>query len=303
MIVSFLNKDYPYIPSKRPAWINNLLIGTFVAFFLIVFQPFDLSLWNTPYKTWKLIGFGFVSFLMPTLFSYLVFKLIPKKELEDKWKVWKEIALILGVLLSIALGNLLYGNLIRITDLSIKGFINSLMVTVLLGIFPISLAILNKYHRLLRLNLESAKQANEFIAHPHAQEAEKRESQKSTNSHVPLPQNKLLLIAENEKDKLEINMEDLLFIESQDNYSSIVFLEGLNVRKQLIRSSLKRLEAQIPSKMVKRCHRAFMVNLSKVAKVEGNAAGYILSFSESEAKVPVSRSYGPEVMSYFKTSL
>lgn len=303
MVLSFLNKAYPHLPSKRPAWVNNLFIGIFVALFLIVFQPFDLSLWNTPYKTWKLLGFGLVSFIMPILFSWLVFKLIPKTEIEDNWKVWKEIVLILGVLLSIALGNLFYGKLIHIAEINLIGLMNSMMVTVLLGLFPITLAILNKYHRLLRLNLQVAKQANEFIAHPNVQETEKKESQKPADSLAPLSQNKLLLIAENEKDKLEINLEDLLFIESQDNYSGVVIVEGLKVKKQLIRSSLKRLEGQIQSKMVKRCHRAFIVNLSKVSKVEGNAAGYILSFSESDTKVPVSRSYGPEVMSYFKTGL
>ncbi len=301
MVFGFLNKAYPYLPSKRPAWVNNLFIGIFVALFLIVFQPFDLSLWNTPNKTWKLIGFGLVSFIMPTLFSWMVFKLIPKTELEDNWKVWKELVLILGVLLSIALGNLFYGKLIHIAEINLSGLLNSMMVTVLLGLFPITLAILNKYHRLLRLNSDLAQRANEFIAHPDAQETEKKESQKPAESIAPLPENKLILIAENERDKLEIKLEDLLFIESQDNYSSVVILEGRKVKKQLIRSSLKRLESQIQSKMVKRCHRAFMVNLSKVAKVEGNAAGYILSFSESETKVPVSRNYGPEVMSYFKT--
>lgn len=301
MAFGFLNKAYPYLPSKRPAWVNNLFIGIFVALFLLVFQPFDLSLWNTPNKTWKLIGFGLVSFIMPTLFSWMVFKLIPKTELEDNWKVWKELVLILGVLLSIALGNLFYGKLIHIAEINLSGLLNSMMVTVLLGLFPITLAILNKYHRLLRLNSDLAQRANEFIAHPDAQETEKKESQKPAERIAPLPENKLILIAENERDKLEIKLEDLLFIESQDNYSSVVIVEGLKVKKQLIRSSLKRLESQIQSKMVKRCHRAFMVNLSKVAKVEGNAAGYILSFSESETKVPVSRNYGPEVMSYFKT--
>jgi DNA-binding LytR/AlgR family response regulator len=71
----------------------------------------------------------------------------------------------------------------------------------------------------------------------------------------------------------------------------------------MIRSSLKRMEAQVQVPHIKRCHRAFMVNLSKVTKVEGNAAGYSLSFSESDTQVPVSRNYGPEVMAYFKAGV
>ncbi len=300
MVLGFLNKAYPHIPSKRPAWLNNLFIGIFVALFLIVFQPFDLSLWETPNKTWKLIGFGVVSFMMPTFFSWLVYKLIPKNELDDNWKVWKEIVLILGVLLSITLGNLLYGKLIHIAEINWKGFINSAIVTVLLGLFPITLAILNKYHRLLRMNLEGAKQANEQIAHPNVVSSHPASAVNSEDKNAPSEEKVLCVIAENEKDRLEIPEKNLLYMESQDNYSSVVYLEDGKIKKQLIRSSLKRLESQVQVSHIKRCHRAFMVNLTKVTKVEGNAAGYTLSFTECDTKVPVSRNYGPEVMSYFK---
>lgn len=301
MVLSFLNKAYPYIPSKRPAWLNNLFIGIFVALFLIIFQPFDLSVWQTPNKTLKVLGFGLVSFLMPTLFGWLVFKLVPKYQFEDQWKVWKEILLVLGVLLSIALGNLFYAHLIRITDFSFRGFLNSVVVTVLIGLFPVALAILNKYHRLLRLNLEEAKQANEQIAHPHAETHPPKGAESSNNRNSSSEEKLLRFVAENEKDMLEVSEKHLLYIESQDNYASVVFLEEGKIKKQMMRSSLKRLEAQAQVPHIKRCHRAFMVNLSKVAKVEGNAAGYTLSFSECDTKVPVSRNYGPEVMSYFKT--
>jgi len=300
MVPSFLNKAYPHIPSKRPAWLNNLFIGIFVALFLIVFQPFDLSLWETPHKTWKLLGFGLVSFIMPTFFSWLVFKLIPKNELEDNWKVWKEVTLILGVLLSIALGNLFYGKLIHIAEINLSGFINSAIVTVLLGLFPITLAILNKYHRLLQLNLEEAKQANEHIAHPLVVSTHPARAVNAGDKNAPSEEKVLCIIAENEKDRLEIPEKNFLYMESQDNYSSVVYLEDGKIKKQLIRSSLKRLESQMQVSHIKRCHRAFVVNLSKVTKVEGNAAGYTLSFPEIDTKVPVSRNYGPEVMNYFK---
>jgi hypothetical protein len=266
--------------------------------FLIIFQPFDLSVWQTPNKTLKLIGFGLVSFLMPTLFGWMVFKLVPKHHFEDQWKVWKEILLVMGLLMSIALGNLLYGKLIYIAEINWKGFINSAIVTVLLGLFPITLAILTKYHRLLQLNLEEAKQANEHIAHPNATAI--KDNQERISTSASKDEKNILLIAENEKDKLEIKESDLLYIESQDNYSNVVYLEDGKAKKQLIRSSLKRIESQIQSANIKRCHRAFVVNLSKVSKVEGNAAGYKLHFFETETEVPVSRTYGPELMACLK---
>ncbi len=38
-----------------------------------------------------------------------------------------------------------------------------------------------------------------------------------------------------------------------------------------------------------RCHRAYLVNMFKIEKVTGNSQGYLLSFRESDLKVPVSR--------------
>src|SRR5688572_5830971 len=256
MFKGFLYKAYPHIPSKRPAWLNNLFIGAFVALFLILFQPFGLGLWNTPNKIWKLIGFGCVSFVVPTLFSWLTIKLIPKSELEDNWKVWKEMVLILGVLLSIALGNLFYGNLIHITDISLSGFVNSAIVTVLLGVFPITLAILNKYQRLLQLNVEAAKQANAKIAEPFTEKISSQDALIKKQEITLGSEIVFKLIAENEKDVFEIKQTELLYIESQDNYSSVVFSQEGKIKRHLLRSSLKRIENQIQSPSVQRCHRA-----------------------------------------------
>jgi hypothetical protein len=230
-------------------------------------------------------------------------KLIPKSELEDNWKVWKEMVLILGVLLSIALGNLFYGNLIHITDISLSGFVNSAIVTVLLGVFPITLAILNKYQRLLQLNVEAAKQANAKIAEPFTEKISSQDALIKKQEITLGSEIVFKLIAENEKDVFEIKQTELLYIESQDNYSSVVFSQEGKIKRHLLRSSLKRIENQIQSPSVQRCHRAFVVNLSQVSNVEGNAAGYKLRFFDTDIEVPVSRNYGPQVMRYFKTDI
>lgn len=296
MLLNFLNKPYPHIPSKRGAWLNNLLIGAFVALFLLVFQPFEINQWQTSYRTLKIVGFGAVSFVVPTFYSWLVNVFVSDKEREDNWKIWKEILLILGILVSIALGNLLYSNFLGISEISLVGFFYSSLVTLLLGLFPISLAILNKYHRLLHHNFEEAKLANQHLAEQgFAMSAEKKGGQDEEQT-----EKKLLLFAENQKDKLEILESQLLYIESLDNYSTIFYTEGEALKKQILRTSLKRLESQLSETKVVRCHRAFLVNLKNVTKVEGNAAGYKLGFLSKEIQIPVSRNFASGVMAYLK---
>lgn len=303
MFLGFLNKPYPYIPSTRPAWFNNLLIGCFVALFLLVFQPFELNQWQTENRTLKIIGFGFVSFVVPTLLNWVVAKLISAQEREDRWRVWKEILLILSILLSIALGNLLYSNFLGISEISFKGFLYSTLVTLLLGLFPICLAILNKYHRLLRANLEEATLANQHIAQHTTEQGFVRPTEKNSEDDKKQTEKKLVLLAENQKDKLEISESQLLYIESLDNYSTIFYTERETIKKQILRTSLKRLEPQLTETKVVRCHRAFLVNLKNVTKVEGNAAGYKLGFLYTEIEIPVSRNFASGVMEHLKNKL
>lgn len=87
-----------------------------------------------------------------------------------------------------------------------------------------------------------------------------------------------------------------LFIQSSDNYSNIVWQEDSQNKKTLIRSSMKRLEEQIPVSFIIRCHRSFIVNLSRVYSVSGNANGYRLYLKNHAEPIPVTRRFGKRVL-------
>jgi hypothetical protein len=263
--------------------ITNFLIGSFIAFFLIVFQPFQIDLWITEHKTLKLIGFGCISFFVPTLISFLIGLTVPKKILEDSWKIWHEILSIVAVVCGIALGNLIFGNYVHIMNFSLNGYFNALMVVLAIGIFPISFYVLSNQNRMLKRNLENAKLMNSGI------EILQREGQ--TDQPTKMHTNELVLVSENEKDRLILQPSQLLYIESADNYSNVVFTENGSKKKILMRSSLKRIESQLNSGFIMRCHRAFIINLKNVKSIEGNAAGYKAYFPESDIIIPVSRNY------------
>ena len=102
----------------------------------------------------------------------------------------------------------------------------------------------------------------------------------------------LVLIAENEKDRLELKSEELLYIESADNYSTIVFTKNNKITIHLLRGSLKRIESQITFPFILRCHRSYIVNLKQINHIKGNAQGYRIEFkAELRDTIPVSRNY------------
>jgi len=91
----------------------------------------------------------------------------------------------------------------------------------------------------------------------------------------------------------EFVVEELAFIESKKNYLHLI---SSNDKISSVRMTMKEMEAKLGSyPQLVRCHRAFMVNLDQLAKVEGNAQGLRLHLRNSATYVPVSRSYIPKI--------
>lgn len=106
----------------------------------------------------------------------------------------------------------------------------------------------------------------------------------------------LTFTSDNQKDRLAVSMEDLYYIEAQDNYCSIHYQSENTTKKYLIRASLKRLEMELSDTAVIRCHRSYLVNLSQVASYKGNLHGLVLSVGLAQLAVPVSRSYAQVII-------
>jgi len=309
---TFLNKPFPRLEPDRKNVVTSFFVGSFVALFLIVFEPFQLNEWHTNNKIIKLIGFGVISFIMPLILNIIVARVISKETIEDNWTVGKEILMLTAVIILIAFGNLIYGNLLGVMPLTFKGFLFALSSVVMIGIFPVTIHVMRKHNKLLKINFEQAVIVNEHIHHDET-EADDSVKKISGLDEEPVPNDpshmpeaivdvvpKLVFVAENGKDIVELEAGQLLYIESADNYSNIFFTEENKVKKQMIRSSLKRMESQITFEYIVRCHRTFIVNLKNVKNVEGNAAGYKLSFADVQYFVPVSRSFGVLIIEKLK---
>ncbi len=293
---SFLTKPYPFIGDIKRAIINNFFIGLFVAFFLIFFQPFQINEWQTDYKIIKLAGFGFISFLVPSLINFIILAWLRFWPIDKTWTIFKEVLTIVTILLSITCGNLVYSKLLFNMHLGLFTFINAFGITCLVGVFPVILHVILKHNKLLKINLQQTLEINEQLQLKQQNEIPEAKLKTNSDSTVePVLNNmEIKLVSENEKDFILLKLAQLIYIESADNYSNVVYLdEKENKKKLLLRSSLKRIESQIHQTTVLRCHRTYIVNLNMVNQVEGNAAGYKLYLNFCEETLPVSRNYIP----------
>jgi len=91
------------------------------------------------------------------------------------------------------------------------------------------------------------------------------------------------------KTAIEINPEQLLYAESEGNYTTLVTYNNFRLEKILVRMSIKSLMSQLPPNRFFQCHRSFIINKSLALESFGNARGYTLKSNKYGFEIPVSR--------------
>jgi len=179
------------------------------------------------------------------------------------------------ILFTIGIGNYLYSSA-HFSSFSFLRFIIFQFYTLLVGIIPIVVLTIVQMNIRLTQNLKSAQEFNNGLI---------QKEEMTDNVRVSL-------IADNEKDKLELEPSDLLYIESSGNYIEVFYLRDGKLKNTILRSTLKRTELQVQSHpSIQKCHRAFLVNINKIVQVRGSSQGLKLVLKNTDNEIPVSRNF------------
>ncbi len=135
--------------------------------------------------------------------------------------------------------------------------------------------------------LKELRQQNESLIQ------EKKSIQKQVEKYEENYLNKSVsFVSENNTGDLTLLIADLVLIKSADNYVEIIYKEGENFKKKLIRNTLKNIEQQIKSySNLIRCHRICIVNTHYVEKLNKNYNNHWLAIKGYDEQIPVSRQY------------
>lgn len=100
------------------------------------------------------------------------------------------------------------------------------------------------------------------------------------------------LISEKDADNFRVLVSKIVFARSADNYVEIGYLQDDEVKKKLIRNTLKNIEKQLREfNNFIRTHRTSLVNIQYVHKLNKNFQSYWLSLDNTTETIPVSRQY------------
>ncbi len=157
---------------------------------------------------------------------------------------------------------------------------------VLRGIIPIALTTLFLRNIMLQETLKNALKANKEL---HKIQTLKKEVPKSSHANA-------ITLYSDTSETLSINLPDLLYVQADDNYSTVVWRNGEGIQKKLLRANLKSIENQMDNAFTMRCHRSYLVNINAIDMVSGNTNGYKLKILDTDIAIPVSRQKGKEIM-------
>lgn len=101
--------------------------------------------------------------------------------------------------------------------------------------------------------------------------------------------------------KLSLNPDNLYYIESDDNYIKVWYTDSKGDLKQyMLRCRLKTVEESFKGSSLVRCHRKYIVNLSKVSMLRKESDGYVLDLDNEEIQpITVTKTYTDIVLSHF----
>lgn len=276
-IKTYLKQPFPYDRNVKRNWKIILGFGLFVVTFIWIS---GLAEREGVDNIFIICGFGLITMFIMTINWIILPLLMPRLFYEDNWKVMKEILFHVWNIFLIGLANLLFANIGGYYKINLSTIIKAQITTILIGIFPITFFVLMKQNRLLKKHMNSARELNKSIpSHGSLLENEK-------NLRQPIS-----LSSESGQDKIQIQLDNLLFVKSVDNYVEVIWEDIHGIQKKLLRSSLKKIEEDLNSySSVFRCHRTYLVNVKNIDRITGNSQGYRLNIKGIEDSIPVSRS-------------
>ena len=258
----FFKQQFPFVSSIKKKILVGLIIGFFLSFIIIFLEPFDTNEYESNNKTILLSGFGILLFIL-----YLIHSLIENLyyyKANKSWNVSNEIfSIIVFFVISGSIIFIYNTYVINGNDYSFEAHWVYFKKIVIVFI-PIFLPLLV----LLRYNLGTR--------------------------ILPILPNEVILKGENKNESIKLKKEELLYIKAFQNYIEISFLNDPNkVTKKTFRQTLSNTQQQLP--FLEKCHRSYLVNLTKIKNIQGNSQNAKINFLNVKEQIPVSKSLYDQV--------
>lgn len=264
--MSFLNSlNYP--ESTKFKFTLASISSVFIYIFLIFFQPFGVNNYN-PTENISLDLIIGIIWIIPMLFLTICFnEFFLRPKLIQRPKPFVLILWFFYVFISVGTSSFLLYNFIgNFHDFNFSSYVNHILEICSVLIFPFFGTIFfYSYQKMVKNYSESL----------------------SVSKGVSDLNKVVLLKGDYKSDQIALGQNSIICMQSEDNYLGLRYLEHDEVKKYLIRSTLKKMEKHINSELFVKCNRSIIINLFHLESVKHHSSGLILKvkFIENEVKV------------------
>lgn len=252
--------------------LTVVITGLFSIAFLTMYTPFSDSAWFNLREADKFI-LTICTFSTGILLVVISKVLMYYRNLKSRLKVWEYILWNIAEIIIIATGytavtHTLIGNYSAILPKAVA-------VSTLLIVIP-SAAI----------GLAAAKRDRNRILKVIS-------SKDILSDELPKNDNDLVHITDNNGNlKLSLRIDNLLYIESQDNYIKVYYTSQDKLQSYLVRCKLKTIEESFKGGKLVRCHRSYILNTDKVKVLRKVQNTYVAELDHpGTTPIPVSKKY------------
>jgi hypothetical protein len=278
-MIDFQKPIPPYLNEKQNIIRLILFTSLFALVFINAYSPFGADRW------YNLTRFEFFTYSSLTILLGVLVVVISRILMYHVCKrhtinIWQYLLWIFAEIFSMALAYGLFEKLfLKDARMFTELVKNSSRNTALVLLLPYSVLWLYFSWR------DKKEQIERLADYPSSSE--------NSRNMIPFYDDKGIL-------RFSIKKENLLYLESAENYVNICYLNKGKVSKYLLRDTLKKIEENFSGTEIVRCHRSYMVNFEKVKVIRKDKDGLKLEFDNpSVTDIPVSKTYVNTVMQTF----
>ncbi len=269
----WLNRKYPQNYIIRKPYIGAVIIAIFCLVFVSIYKPLNThEAVNLSYEaTMAIYCFGAAISVMILI---RVLKMTKFFSIKEDWTLLKELVAVAIILLGMGLTIYFIAFFMEVPTQrwNVSTFLNSVKYAYLIGIIPFTFFTILNYRYLLPWDVEISEAA----------------ANKASGIE---PSEKLIQISSKlKKEELSFYPSQFIYASSDSNYVDFYLHQDNKIKKETIRNSMSSIEQQL-SKIpyIVRTHRAYIVNMKKILKKQGNTLGYRLEVTDIDSEIPVSR--------------
>lgn len=266
----FQNREIPFLAANRFHWTLIISCSVFVVLFLILFMPFGI---NEPKKEFNLILIAQLSvFGWAIFFTLLANEYLLRRRFIHRWTFRFFVSWVAWTVFSTGTMNfLLYNYLQNWYDMYWQSYIQHVLNVGTVEIFPIAGVFYYFRHQEMQQKLRKLGEV------------------KNAQSLLRAP---VSFSGAGERERITLELQQVLYFESDGNYVILHYLENGNRKRYLMRNTLSALEdADFPFQFLLRIHRSYLVNIYLVESISGNVQRSKVKLRYLEDFLPVSRSY------------